>query len=87
MKVAVWDTYVTRKNGLVMHFDIIVPEDQHDSEAILGIGRRYLKTMGEEGQPLTTEECKFCHLQDARPQWVESIKEFGFFIYEMENCS
>jgi len=27
MKVAVWDTYVTKKDGSVMHFDIIVPEE------------------------------------------------------------
>ena len=25
MNVAVWDTYVTKKDGNVMHFDIIAP--------------------------------------------------------------
>jgi hypothetical protein len=25
MEVAVWDTYVTKKDGSVMHFDIIAP--------------------------------------------------------------
>ncbi|MCR4330774.1 MAG: DUF2024 family protein, partial [Patescibacteria group bacterium] len=28
MKVSVFDTYVVKKNGMTMHFDIIVPEDQ-----------------------------------------------------------
>jgi len=30
MKVAVWDTYVTRKEGNIMHFDVIVPEEIKD---------------------------------------------------------
>lgn len=27
MEVAVFDTYVVKKNGLKMHFDIVVPKD------------------------------------------------------------
>lgn len=34
MKVAVWDTYVKRKDGRVMHFDIIAPAEVRDTELI-----------------------------------------------------
>jgi hypothetical protein len=30
MKVAVWDTYVTKKDGSIMHFDIIADEEIKD---------------------------------------------------------
>ena len=39
MQVAVWDTYVTRKDGKVMHFDIIVPDDLEDENKIKTIAR------------------------------------------------
>jgi hypothetical protein len=87
MKAAVWDTYVTKKDGSVMHFDIIVPSDVTDENTIYGYGKQYLKEKGEEGQPLTARECSFCHVEKARPQWEHDIKTKGYFVYEMENCS
>jgi len=86
MKVAVWDTYVTRKDGSVMHFDIIVPESLKDSEVVRAHGREYLRSKGQEGQPLTATECIFCHLEEARPEWQAAIQQHGHYIYEMENC-
>lgn len=35
MKVAVWYTYVTKKDGTVMHFDIIVPENVTDENTFM----------------------------------------------------
>lgn len=86
MKVAVWDTYVTKKDGRIMHFDIIVPEEIKDTSVIYGYGKEYLKTKGQEGQPLTSKECRFCHTEKAKPEWETEIKKKGYFIYEMENC-
>ena len=86
MKVAVWDTYVTKKDGSIMHFDIIAPEEIKDTTVIYGYGREYLKTKGQEGQPLTSKECRFCHIETVRPQWEAEIKQKGYFIIEMENC-
>ena len=85
-KVAVRDTYVTKKDGNVMHFDIIAPEEIKDTTIIYGYGREYLKTKGQEGQPLTSKECRFCHIESVRSQWEAEIKQKGFFIIEMENC-
>ena len=56
-EVAVWDTYVTRKDGRVMHFDIIPPSIQRDTAVIHGYGRTCLESRGEGGRSLTAMEC------------------------------
>src|SRR5690606_1680821 len=86
MKVAVWDTYVTKNDGSVMHFDIIAPEEIKDTTIIYGYGREYLISKRQEGQPLTSKQCRFCHIETVRPEWEAEIKEKGYFIIEMENC-
>ncbi|HMR18879.1 MAG TPA: DUF2024 family protein [Sphingobacterium sp.] len=86
MQVAVWDTYVTKKDGTVMHFDIIAPTTIKNEAVIYGYGREYLETKGQEGQPLTSKECKFCHIETIKPEWEDAIEQKGYFIYEMENC-
>ena len=86
MKAAVWDTYVTKKEGSVMHFDIIVPVETNDEEQIYKYGLEYLTTKGQTGQPLTSKECQFCHIEALKPEWEESIRQKGYFIVEMENC-
>ena len=86
MKVAVWDTYVDKRDGSVMHFDIIAPVETDDKEQIYNYGREYLKTKGQEGQPLTSKECQFCHIEALKPEWEESIRQKGYYIVEMENC-
>lgn len=86
MKVAVWDTYVTKKDGTIMHFDIIVPEENRDAEKIYDFGRAYLRSKGQQGQSLTSKECRFCHIETVKPEWKEIILTQGYYIYEMENC-
>ena len=56
-KVTVWDTYVTKKDGNVMHFDIIAPVEIIDTEIIYNYGKEYLKTKKQEGQPLSAAQC------------------------------
>lgn len=86
MKVAVYDTYVVKKNGVTMHFDIIVPKDLPHEKAIQ-YGLEYLKRVGQEGQPLTTKECRFCHTEEATEDVEMTIKEGGYYIYEIEGCN
>ncbi|MBV6404280.1 MAG: hypothetical protein GFGODING_01030 [Flavobacteriales bacterium] len=85
-EVAVWDTYVTRRDGRVMHFDIIAPSSQRDTAVIHGHGRAYLESKGEAGQPLTARECRFCHVRALQPRWEADIRRQGYFILGMENC-
>jgi len=87
MQVAVWDTYVKKKNGTIMHFDIIAPSEVKEPAIIYGYGKEYLESKGEFGQTLDTKECRFCHIRSIQPQWEAEIKLKGYFILEMENCN
>lgn len=86
MNVSVYDTYVRRADGRVMHFDILVPDTEKDPAKIHGYGREFLHGKGEPGAELTTRECRFCHIERATPEIERSISERGYFILEMENC-
>lgn len=86
MKVAVWDTYVTRATGVTMNFDIIVPENIIDEETIFGYGRDYLKSREMADYPLTASQCSFCHIEMATEQMVKDILEKGYHILELRNC-
>ena len=87
MQVTVWDTYVPKKDGTVMHFDIVAPESVKDTAVIHNYGKAYLKTKGQDGQPVTSKECRRCHVRDVKPHWEVDIKKQGYFIIEMENCN
>lgn len=87
MEVSVWDTYVTKKDGSTMHFDIIAPSEVKDSTIIYNYGAEYLKSKGQEGQSLTSKECQFCHIETVEPDRQVEIDNNGYFILEMENCN
>jgi len=87
MQVAVWDTYVTKKDGSVMHFDIIAPEHIKEEEIIYTFGKDYLQSKKQENQPLTSKECSFCHIEKATDEMIISIKQKGYYIIEMQNCN
>ncbi|KXX71125.1 DUF2024 family protein [Flammeovirga sp. SJP92] len=85
--VNVWDTYVTKKDGNTMHFDIIAPVEITDPEHIYNYGKAYLKLKGQEGQPLSSKQCRLCHIESLKPEWEEEINQKGYFIIEMEGCN
>ena len=87
MKVTVWDTYVKKKDGVIMHFDIIAPINITDTAIIHNYGKMYLKEKDQEGQPLSSSECRRCHVETVRPNWEADIKRQGYYIIEMENCN
>lgn len=87
LKVSVYDTYVSKKQGGVMHFDILVDANEKDLEKIYGYGRDYLKSKGQEGQPLTSKQCRFCHVENAKGAMEDSITVNGYYIIEMEGCN
>lgn len=86
MKVAVWDTYVTRANGVIMNFDIIVPETMTDDETVFSYGQAYLKSCQMPNYPLTANQCSFCHIEKANEQMMQDIEEKGYHILELRNC-
>ncbi len=87
MKVSIWDTYVPRKNGTIMHFDIVVPSNVKDEQIIFEYGKEYVMTKEYEAYDLTAKECRFCHIKQATHEMISKIKEKGYFIIEMEHCN
>lgn len=87
MKVSVWDTYVKRDDGNVMHFDIIVPSDITNETVIYNFGKAYLETKSITNAVLTSKECRLCHMEQATNIIEEQIIHKGYFILEMENCN
>jgi|SRR5690606_8428070 len=84
MKAAVWDTYVKKKNGDVMHFDIIVPDSLKDADTVYQYGKEYLALKNENESRLQMEECQFCHMEETSPEIRKVIEEKGYFILEMD---
>ncbi|MEP3209301.1 MAG: DUF2024 family protein [Maribacter sp.] len=87
MKVSVWDTYVKRSDGRMMHFDIIVSNDLTEKQVVYGYGGKYLRQRQIQSAAITTNECKFCHIEQATEEMIRQIEENGYYILEMENCN
>jgi hypothetical protein len=87
MNIAVWDTYVKRKNGRVMHFDILVPDEMRDSDKIYGYGKSFLASKDEPQARLDIAECQFCHIEEATEEMKRSIDDKGYHIIEMDEIS
>jgi hypothetical protein len=85
MECAVYDTYVTKKDGKIMHFDVIV-EASAPHEKAIEYGKEYLEQVGQGNQTMTQEECQFCHVQEAPPVVTKDIENRGYFIQKMEGC-
>lgn len=86
MKIAVWDTYVTRKDGKIMHFDILVPKDIKDEQKIYEYGQLYLQNKEVITTEITSKECNYCHVEEASAAIIRTINKRGFDIVELENC-
>ncbi|HEU4552913.1 MAG TPA: DUF2024 family protein [Chitinophaga sp.] len=85
MEVAVFDTYVKKKNGGYMHFDIIVAADTH-YEHVLTFGKAYLQSKQRATPHISTRDCRFCHLEEVVPVWEQTIARQGYYIHEIEGC-
>lgn len=86
MKISVYDTYVTKNNGTLMHFDILV-EEKVSTKDVYKYGKKYLVSKKITNTKITTKECKFCHIEQASENVEKQINEKGFYIIEMENCN
>jgi hypothetical protein len=85
MECAVYDTYVTKKDGKIMHFDVVV-EASTSHEKAIQYGKEYLEQVGQGDQKMTQEECQFCHVQEAPPIVAKEIQERGYNLQKMEGC-
>ncbi len=69
-----------------MHFDIIVPQSITDETIVHQMGRAYLASKDQAGQPLTAKQCRYCHQEIASAEMEASIAQQGYYIIEMEGC-
>ncbi|MCD2259836.1 DUF2024 family protein [Psychroserpens luteolus] len=86
MKVSVWDTYVKRDDGRIMHFDILVPSEVTDEVTVFNFGNEYLKRKSINNKVLSVKECRLCHIEQATQDIEHEILNKGYFIIEMEHC-
>jgi len=84
MIIHVYDTYALAKDEAIMHFDVFLPEN-NDTKA-LAIARSWLTAIGEDGEMLTQERCRFCHTESANAVVAEAIAKHGYYILQMEGC-
>lgn len=87
MKIAVWDTYVQRSNGEIMHFDILVESENQNESQVFAFGKEFLNSKPFDTKSLTSNECKFCHIEQASEELKLEISEKGYSIIEMKNCN
>lgn len=87
MQVSIYDTYVRRKDGRVMHFDILVDHKVHDYDKILSYGQDYLMNKPFDTEQIQTQICHFCHIEEASPEIEKAILDQGYSIIEMANCN
>lgn len=85
MQVAVFDTYVKKPDGKVMHFDIIVPEGT-PTDNVYQFGQEYLKMKGLTALTIDTRRCNFCHVEHSQSHMEGDIRHNGYFIVEMNGC-
>lgn len=86
MKVAVFDTYVKKKDRSgSYHFDIIVEKDKFSSEEVFNFGKQYLAGINAEYDNLSVDECQFCHIEIPSDEMVEAIQEKNYFILVFED--
>ena len=86
MQISVWDTYVSRADGSLMHFDILVPSTITKPQVIYSYGEDYLKTKPFATGKLSAKACRFCHMEVAPPDIAKGVEKLGYYIIEMENC-
>jgi hypothetical protein len=87
MKISVWDTFVTKDDGSIMHFDILVPAKVTASHIIQQYCHSYLKDKIKNPQKTEVIKCNFCHIEKASAPVLDHILEKGFAIIEIENCA
>ena len=87
MKVSVWDTYVTKSDKSIMHFDIIAPNHIKDEKIIHTFGKEYLLSKNQQDQVLSSKECSICHIENASDEMKSAIEKHGYYIVEMDGCN
>lgn len=83
--IYVYDTYARSATGRIMHFDVVLPEQ--DTAKALAAARIWLASIGEPDAMVNPENCCYCHSEPAAPDAMQAdIASRGFAIYKLEGC-
>jgi hypothetical protein len=84
MKIAVFDTYVKKRDGAILHFDVLVPENsgQHAEK----FARQWLASIGLPADAFDLQSCRYCHSESPKPDVMQQIRSQGYYILQMEGC-
>jgi len=74
------------KQKMVIPCTLMLLLVKKDHDKALTYGKEWLKSVNEENAEMTTNECQFCHSQNAPEPVEQAIKEKGYFIQKMEGC-
>lgn len=80
----VFDTYAKTNKGSIMHFDVLLNEQ--DQEKAIIYAKQWLQSIGHGDATVTSENCYFCHSAEAPAELRKQIDNQGYAIYKMEGC-
>ncbi len=84
-KTHVFDTYAKNNKGRIMHFDVILAEQ--DAPKALACAKAWLTRIGEENAVVNQASCLYCHSTDSTPATLlEEIQKQGYAIQKLEGC-
>lgn len=83
--IHVFDVHAKTAQGRLMHFDVILPENNH--ARALATARDWLTSIGHAEATVTAGNCCFCHSEATAPAPIlAAIEEQGYAIFKMEGC-
>lgn len=80
----VYDTYAKTAIGRIMHFDVVL--DEQDNDKALQYAKEWLANIGHADATVSQENCAFCHSAEAPPELRVQIDSQGYAIYKLEGC-
>ena len=86
MDCAVYDTYVEKKDGKVMHFDVIVEKSTPHDRAI-EYGKSYLEKCRPRRPKHDPGRMPILSYSKAPDAVEKEISSNGFYIQKMEGCT
>lgn len=81
----VFDTYAKTTKGRIIHFDVILKE-QNQQKAI-EYAKAWLSSVGIHEAIISSGNCYFCHSVAELPADLhEEVQVQGYAIYKLEGC-
>lgn len=80
----VFDTYAKTETGRIMHFDVVLDED--NQEKAIQCALHWLQSINHHNAQVTPSNCMFCHSLEPPQSIRDEINRHGYAIYKLEGC-